>query len=253
MIFMAWWPAFIMKMDLLSAVLGGGWNRYDGDHFGTVIWARYPGESEIRHRWYENRGLKTDWNTYLKTTFKAGARFSFFGDLQVRMIQYSIEGIDDDLRDLAQEYDYFFFNPKAGMNLQLNEGQRAYFFVARANREPNRSNFVDADPAGPLPVPETLMDYEAGYGFQGARLSLGGNLYYMDYNNQLVLTGEINDVGSAVMTNVDRSYRAGIELSGGLEITSWLRWDLNATLSSNKIIAYMGYVDNWDYWNDPDT
>lgn len=238
--------------DLLSAILGGGWNRYDGDHYGTLIWARFPGASEIRHKWYENRGLKTDWNTYAKVNLQATEALSVFADLQVRGIDYSIEGIDDDLRDLGQEHDYFFFNPKAGLNLQINQQQRAYLMIARANREPNRGNFVDADPAGPVPVPETLMDYEAGYGFQSARIVLDVNLYYMDYYNQLVLTGEINDVGSAVMTNVDRSYRAGIEFSGGWEINSWLRWDLNATLSSNKVLNYVGYVDNWDYWSDPD-
>jgi len=240
------------EKGILSSVLGGGWNRYDGDHYGTVIWARFPGESEIRHRWYENRGLKTDWNTYLKATLEASDRISVFADLQVRGINYSIEGIDDDLRDLGQSHDYFFFNPKAGLNYQVNEQQRAYLVVARANREPNRGNFVDADPAGPVPVPETLMDYEAGYGFQGKRVVFDANLYYMDYYKQLVLTGEINDVGSAVMTNVGRSYRAGIELAGGMEIASWLRWDLNATLSSNKILNYVAYVDNWDYWSDPE-
>ena len=236
----------------LSAVMGGGWNQYDGDHFGTLEWARYPGDSEIRYRWYENKGIKSDWNTYLKATIKAGEKFSIYGDLQVRGIDYAIRGMDDDLRDLAQEHAYFFFNPKAGMNLQLNSLQRVYLIVARANREPNRSNFVDADPAGPVPVPETLMDYEAGYGFQGTRVVLDANIYFMDYHNQLALTGEINDVGSAVMTNVERSYRTGIELSGGVEITSWLRWNLNATLSRNKILNYTGYVDNWDYWNDPE-
>ena len=236
----------------LSAVLGGGWNRYDGDHFGTVIWARYPGESEIRHHWYDNTGVKTDWNTYLKGMYQAGEKISVFADLQVRGIDYGIEGIDDDLRDLSQEHHYFFFNPKAGLNLQLSDQQRAYLSVARANREPNRSNFVDADPAGPVPVQETLMDYEAGYGVQGSGFAFNANLYYMDYHNQLVLTGEINDVGSAIMTNVEQSYRAGIELSGGVELSSWLRWDLNATLSSNKIVDYSGYVDNWDYWNDPE-
>lgn len=241
------------EKGILSAILGGGWNLYDGDHYGTVIWARNPGDSEIRHRWYENRGKKTDWNTYLKATIEASERISVFADLQVRGIKYSIEGIDDDLRNLDQEHDYFFFNPKAGVNFQISESQRAYLMVARANREPNRNNFVDADPAGPIPVPETLMDYEAGYGFKGSRVVFDANLYYMDYYKQLVLTGEINDVGSPVMTNVDRSYRAGIELSGAWEILRWLRWDLNATLSSNKILNYVGYVDNWDYWNDPAT
>ncbi len=237
--------------DFTFLVLGGGWNKYDGDHFGTVIWARYPGNSEIRHRWYQNAGLKSDWNTYLKTTFEAGERLSLFADLQLRGINYSIEGSDDDLRDITQTHDFLFFNPKAGINWQISTQQRAYLFVARANREPNRSNFVDADPAGPVPVKETLLDYEAGYNLQASSYSLLFNLYYMDYNDQLVLTGEINDVGSAVMTNVKDSYRTGLEISGSYQPVSWFRWDLNATFSRNKIKDYTAYVDNWDYWSDP--
>lgn len=234
------------------AIWGGGWNRYDGDHFGTVIWARNSGNSEIRHRWYENRGVKTDWNSYLKSTFEASEVVSLFADLQLRGIEYGIEGADDDLRDISQEHDYLFFNPKAGINLQMGPNQRSYFFIARANREPNRSNFVDADPAGPVPVKETLLDYEAGYSMTGSDFHINANLYYMDYTDQLVLTGEINDVGSAVMTNVKDSYRAGIELAGGARLASWLRWDVNATISRNKIVDYRGYVDNWDYWSDPE-
>jgi iron complex outermembrane receptor protein len=237
--------------DRTALVLGGGWNHYDGDHFGTLIWARQPGDSEIRHRWYENTGIKSDWNTYLKTTFDAGEQISLFADLQLRGIDYGVKGSDDDLRDITQEHSYFFFNPKAGINVQFSPQQRAYLFVARANREPNRSNFIDADPAGPVPVKETLLDYEAGYIFQAASYSLNVNLYYMDYTDQLVLTGEINDVGSAVMTNVKDSYRAGIEISGSIMPVRWVRWDLNATLSRNKIKDYQGYVDNWDYWSDP--
>jgi len=235
-----------------EVVLGGGWNQYDGDHYGTVIWARYPGNSEIRHRWYENAGLKSDWNTYLKATLEAGEKVSFFADLQLRGIDYGIAGSDDDLREITQEHEYFFFNPKAGINWQLSPQQRAYLFVARANREPNRSNFVDADPAGPQPVKETLLDYEAGYTLQASWYAVHVNLYYMDYSDQLVLTGEINDVGSAIMTNVKDSYRTGLEISGNISPFSWLRWEVNATLSSNKIKGFTGYVDNWDYWSDPD-
>ncbi len=235
-----------------STVLGGGWNRYEGDHFGTVIWARNSGEAEIRHHWYDNTGIKTDWNSYMKSTLELGEKISFFTDLQVRGIDYGIEGTDDDLRDLSQEHQYLFFNPKAGFNLALNQHQRAYIFIARANREPNRNNFVDADPAGPVPVKETLLDYEGGYTLQDRNFTFSTNLYFMDYTDQLVLTGEINDVGSAVMTNVKNSYRAGIELSGGIRLASWFRWDLNATFSQNKIVDYRGYVDNWDYWSDPD-
>lgn len=237
--------------DRTTLVLGGGWNLYDGDHFGTVIWARQPGNSEIRHRWYENKGIKSDWNTYLKSTWEAGERFSFFADLQLRGISYGIEGSDDDLREITQDHNYLFFNPKAGINFQVTSNQRAYLFVARANREPNRSNFVDADPAGPLPVKESLLDYEAGYTLQASVYSMNVNLYYMDYTDQLVLTGEINDVGSAVMTNARDSYRAGIEISGSILPLSWFRWDLNATFSRNRIKDFTGYVDNWDYWSDP--
>ncbi len=238
--------------DRVTAILGGGWNRYDGDHYGTVVWARYAGGSEIRHRWYENTGLKTDWNGYVKTTLEAGGGFSLFADLQLRGIDYSIRGIDDDLRDITQDHPYLFFNPKAGINLQLDRNQRAYLFVARANREPNRSNFVDADPAGPVPVKETLVDLEAGYVMEGNQMHVHANLYYMDYTDQLVLTGEINDVGSPVMTNVKDSYRTGLELMAGVRFFSWMRWDVNATISRNKILDYTGYVDNWDYWTDPE-
>lgn len=238
------------QKNRISAILGGGWNRYDGDHYGNVIWARFPGLSEINHRWYENRGVKTDWNSYVKTTLQAWPGISLFLDLQLRGINYEIEGIDNDLRDISQIHDYFFFNPKGGVNFQVDEGQRLYFSVSRANREPNRSNFTDADPAGPVPVHETLVDYEAGYSIRGGAYSFDLNLYYMDYNNQLVMTGEINDVGAPVMTNVENSYRTGVELSGGARLASWMRWDVNATLSSNKIRDYVGYVDNWDYWSD---
>ena len=236
----------------IGAILGGGWNQYEGDHFGTVIWARYPGTSEIRHRWYENTGKKNDWNIYLKATFQAGHQLSFFGDLQMRGIGYEIDGFDDDLREITQRHDFLFFNPKAGLNYQFDAGQRAYLFVARASREPNRDNFVDADPQGPVPESETLMDYEAGYSYHGKDASAGANLYFMDYSNQLVLTGEINDVGAAVMTNVKESYRAGIEFTASFRIASWLSWDANATFSSSKIRDYTGYVDNWDYWDDPE-
>jgi len=239
------------QSDNFNTVLGGAWNHYVGDHFGTVIWARYPGKSSINHRWYENTGIKSDWNSYLKSTWKTGEQLSLFVDMQVRGISYGIEGADDDLRDIAQDHHFLFFNPKAGINLQMGRNQRAYIFIARANREPNRSNYVDADPAGPFPVKETLLDYEAGYSIRGQDFDFSANFYFMDYTDQLVLTGEINDVGSAVMTNVKDSYRAGIELAGGFRFTSWLLWKMNATFSRNKIIDYTGYVDNWDYWSDP--
>ena len=120
------------------------------------------------------------------------------------------------------------------------------------NREPNRSNFVDADPAHPVPTYETMLDYELAYRFTGTRTVLEANLFYMDYHNQLVLTGEINDVGAAIMTNIDDSYRMGIELIAGIIPAGKVNWDLNLTLSRNRIRNFTSYVDNWDFWSDPE-
>jgi iron complex outermembrane receptor protein len=250
--FYGWVGGLHYRQERFTVILGGGWNRYDGDHFGTVIWARHPGDSEIRHRWYEGTGLKTDWNGSLKTTLFAGERLSFFADLQVRGIGYTIGGNDDDLREISQQHSYLFFNPKGGMDFQIDGRQRIYLFVGSASREPNRSNFIDADPNGPVPQHETLLDCEAGYGYLTDLVALSVNIYWMDYTNQLVMTGEINDVGSPVMTNVKESYRTGIELSAGASLARWIRWDLGVTLSSNRIPGYVGYVDNWDYWSDPE-
>jgi iron complex outermembrane receptor protein len=124
-----------------------------------------------------------------------------------------------------------------------------YASIARTHREPNRDNFVDTPPGGKLPAFETLNDLEAGWNFRSSSVTAGANLYYMFYHNQLVLTGQINDVGAPVMTNVEKSYRAGIELTGGIKLANSLRWDGNITLSRNKIRDFTEYVDDWDTWN----
>jgi iron complex outermembrane receptor protein len=244
--------SFNYKHQRLEAFLGGGWNNYDGRHFGKVIWARTAGESELNHEWYRNTGEKSDWNTYLKVNYRAGSQVSLFGDLQYRHIDHEIKGVDDDLSGLSESHVYDFVNPKLGATLNINNQQQLAFLVAVGNREPNRSNLVDADPAHPVPAHETLMDYELAYRLNMTRAVVEANLFYMDYNNQLVLTGEINDVGAPIMTNVKDSYRRGIELILGIIPTSKMHWDLNLTLSQNKIRNYTSYVDNWDYWADPE-
>ncbi|RLD47895.1 MAG: TonB-dependent receptor, partial [Bacteroidetes bacterium] len=156
-----------------------------------------------------------------------------------------------DLRDISQEHDFNFFNPKFGLVYDINAKHRTYFSFGVANREPNRSVYRDASP-GEEPTYETLYDYELGYKFSSTHIAFSGNLFYMDYNNQLVLTGKINNVGAPVMTNVKDSYRAGIELQAGIRLAKRLTWDLNASFSQNKINNFIAYVDNWDYWDDPD-
>ncbi len=236
----------------LEAFLGGGWNNYDGRHFGKVIWARTAGDSELNHEWYRNSGIKSDWNAYFKLNYRAGRQINLFGDLQYRHIEHNIKGIDDDLSGLSESHLFRFINPKLGATYDITNQQRLAFLVAVGNREPNRSNLVDADPAHPVPTHETLIDYELAYRFNTTRAVLEANLYYMDYHNQLVLTGEINDVGAPIMTNIKDSYRTGIELILGIFPASNIRWDMNLTLSRNKIRNYTSYVDNWDYWSDPE-
>lgn len=235
----------------INAFLGGGLNQYDGRHFGRVIWARYAGNSEINHEWYRGAGLKTDAHVYAKLNWQVALKLGIYGDLQYRYIHYLISGIDDDLRDISQKHDYHFLNPKFGIHYEFNSNHSIFFSFALANREPNRTNFVDADPAHPVPKHETLRDYEVGYKAGLNKFLFETNLYYMDYVNQLVLTGEINDVGAPIMTNIPDSYRAGIEMVAGIKPFNRLQWDLNLTISRNRIPGFTEYVDNWDYWSDP--
>lgn len=240
------------RSSKLTATIGGSWNHYLGDHFGTVIWAKYASNSEIRHRWYESDGDKADLNLYAKANYQVARSLNIYGDIQYRHINYSIDGIDDDLRDITQEHTFDFINPKLGIYYQLTDKQNMYFSFAVGNREPNRSNYTDADPSRELPVAETLYDYELGYNFRTTIARLSVNVYYMDYKDQLVLTGQINDVGSSVMENVPESYRAGIEIVAGIKPVEKLQWEANITLSKNKIKNFTEYVDNWDYWSNPD-
>lgn len=243
--------SFNYRKEKIHARFGAGYNRYVGDHFGEIIWARFASNTEKDYRWYESQGIKSDLNTYGKINLDLNPKLSLFGDLQLRRILYSVKGIDDDLRDITQEHDFLFFNPKFGLNFYTTENQRAYFSLGVSNREPNRDNFVDADPSGPSPVHETLYDYELGYNLTTGRFKAEVNFYYMDYINQLVLTGEINDVGAPVMSNVKNSYRTGIELSMAARFLQVIEWNGNITLSRNRILDMTGYVDNLDYWEDP--
>lgn len=228
--------------------LGGGYSIYDGDHFGNVIWAQYLGNALPNHEWYRSNGLKKDFNIFAKYNYEIGQRVNLFADIQYRHINYTIEGTDDDLRNISQDHLFNFFNPKMGVFYQPADNQELYLSFAVANREPNRSAFVDYPAGYEPPVYETLHDWEMGYNFASAKFSLGANLYYMNYKNQLILTGQINDVGAAIMVNTDKSYRAGIELQAGVQIIRNLQWNGNATFSMNKIKDFTEYVDNWDTW-----
>jgi iron complex outermembrane receptor protein len=177
-----------------------------------------------------------------------GQHLNLFADLQFRHIDYSIEGIDDDLRDITQDHRFNFFNPKVGIFYQLADNHELYLSFAVANREPNRSALIDYPAGYKPPVHETLHDWELGYSFASSKMSVGANFYYMNYHNQLILTGQINDVGAAIMVNTDKSYRTGVELQAGFQLLQNLRWNGNTTISMNKIKNFTEYVDNWDTW-----
>jgi iron complex outermembrane receptor protein len=234
------------KQETSEFIFGGGYNVYDGNHFGKVIWAQNAGNSEINHEWYRGTGLKKDLNLFAKYNYELAENLNLFADFQYRKIDYSIDGLADDLRDLKQSHNFEFLNPKLGIYYQIDDQQNLYVNFARANREPNRDNYVDADPKGKQPTFETLNDFELGYKYNSHRLALGVNAYYMLYQNQLILTGKINDVGAPIMTNVDNSFRAGLELMAGMKLTEKLKWDVNITFSKNEIRNFSEFVDDWD-------
>ena len=231
--------------DRSSLVLGGGYNQYIGDHFGEVVWARFASNSQIRDRYYENTGFKTDGNIYAKYSFSMNEKLSLFADVQARNVYYRYRGFDNDLRDITLNENLFFVNPKAGFVYTVNEYSRAFASVSVGRREPTRGDFVDATP-NMSPRPELLIDYEAGYEITGLKSAFAVNLYFMDYYDQLILTGQVNDVGAYIRQNVERSYRAGIELQGAYKISSRLDWQGNITVSQNKILDFTEYLDDYD-------
>ncbi len=230
-----------------NLVFGGSANQYDGDHFGRIIWAKYMSNADIRYEWYRNKGIKKELNNYLKINYIFNSSINIWTDMQVRNINYNISGTHDDLRDISQTHPYNFFNPKAGISYKINQNNDAYFSFALANREPSRSNFKDAAPEEVI-LPETLYDFEAGYKTTFENVAFDVNFYFMNYKNQLVLTGEINNVGAYIMSNIPESYRAGVEISGGVKLTEFADWKMNATFSQNKIKNLTVYIDNWDTW-----
>jgi len=233
----------------LSVILGGGWSRYNGDSFGKIIWAQYASASNNEWNWYDGNGIKTDFNIYGKVNYTIWKKLSLFADIQYRYVNYKLSGTIEDLRTLDQDHVFNFFNPKLGLTFSFSKHHQAYFSFAVGNREPNRDNYKDAD-TNKMPLPERLYDYELGYTAKYSRFTASANVFYMDYKDQLVLTGEINSVGEAIMVNVPRSYRFGIEVSAGIDLLKQLHLDIAATLSRNRIKDFTQYVDEYDSaWN----
>jgi iron complex outermembrane receptor protein len=233
------------KKNRITTIVGGGWNQYLGNHFGNIIWAKTVTYNNDSYQWYKGTGNKKDLNTFLKINYSLTSKLNLYADLQFRNINYSIGGFDENLKDITQNHKYNFFNPKTGFTYNLDEKQKVFASFGVSQREPDRDDFTDADP-GKTPVPEKLFDYEAGYEFHSSKLMLKGNLYYMYYHDQLILTGEINNVGATILTNVPKSYRQGIEIETGVQILENLYWYENLTISRNIIPVFEDLTDNWD-------
>lgn len=233
----------------LSLILGGGYNNYDGRHFGELIWMRFANNTGLGYRWYDNDANKKDFNTYLKADYLVVEKLTLFADLQVRTVDYSTNGKDNDLRILSVDTNFIFVNPKGGMSYQMNEKTRFYASLSVGNREPVRGDFID-NPANKQPKHETMLDYEAGVDVKLKKALFQANFYYMDYKNQLILTGELNDVGSSIRTNVDKSYRTGVEFSANFLISKKVTLGFNTTLSQNKIDQFTEVLYDYTDWNE---
>ena len=214
----------------LEAALGGGWNKYDGVHFGEVV-------GVPNHEYYRNKAKKTDFNIYGKVNYKFTKGLSGFLDLQYRHIGYKMQdptdeyGFNVDGKYLVNDK-FNFFNPKFGLNYDITRNHKVYASFAIAHKEPTRNDYEDN--IGTDLKAERLNDLEVGYKFQSERFSAGANIYWMSYKDQFVLTGELNEIGEAIATNVGKSYRLGLELEAAWKPLDWLRWDANATLSRNR-------------------
>lgn len=229
--------------------LGGGFHNYDGNHFGRVIWSEFASNSTIDYEWYRNKGKKMDINFYTKINYHLTPALNLYADIQYRKIDYSINGIDDDLFDISiKSIHYSFLNPKTGIFYKINNQQDVFFSFATGNREPMRSDLTDALKKSEVKLPEheTLYDYEFGYSLKTFKINCDANIYYMKYINQLVQTGEINNVGDPLLINVKNSYRRGIELAIALKATPYFYWSMNTTFSQNKIIGFTEHLDDWD-------
>ena len=222
------------KSDKFNATLGGAYNIYDGDHYGEIVWAEFANSTNIRDRYYDNNGLKTDFNSYLKVDYTFAKKTTFFADLQVRTIDYTAKGIDSDLQTIVVDTSFVFFNPKAGVSHKFSKKVRAFASAAIGNKEPSRNDFIDSD-EDKQPKHESMLDYELGAELKFKKVLVQGNVYFMDYTNQLILTGAVNDVGSGIRVNVAKSYRAGFELMTTFLISKKLKLNMNGTYSQNKI------------------
>ena len=228
------------KESDLNLIVGGSYSNYDGDHFGEVIWARqFASGTSIRDQYYFGNGKKTDFSAFAKATYTLNSKIDVYGDLQLRNVGYKTSGLTSDLENMRIDESYSFFNPKVGVSYQLASNSSLYASYARANREPSRSDFE----SNPDVKPEQLNDFEMGWRYNKEGVMLNINSYYMQYNEQLILTGALDDVGAPIRTNSGDSYRLGLEIEAAFSLSDAFIIQPVLTLSSNKNKQTYSQVD----------
>ncbi len=220
----------LKNFDNFNFILGGAFNKYDGDHFGEVKWAQY-GSEMINQRFYDNTGKKTDFNIYAKADYALNSNWSLFGDLQYRYVDYQVEGVDEGPIEIGIEDENNFFNPKFGVSYFL-EKSSFYLSYAKGHKEPKRADYL----ANSDVKPESLDDFELGWNYNADHFRLRTNIYYMNYVDQLVLTGNIDDVGNPIADNIGSSYRLGLEVDAVVRFSDKFIWQPNFAISTNKNI-----------------
>lgn len=218
------------KSDVFNMSFGASYSNYNGDHFGEVIWAEYANQIDKGYRYYNGNGKKTDVSVFAKSTYRINNKVSLFGDLQIRNLDYKITGQNSDVEPFNIDENYNFFNPKAGITYTLNNKNSFYFSYARANREPSRGDFEN----NPDIKPEQLNDFELGWRHNSPNLRISTNAYYMLYNEQLVLSGALDNSGGPIRTNSGKSYRLGLEVDAALQLSKLFAIQPNFNISSNK-------------------
>lgn len=242
------------KYKSLNVSAGMMASYYDGDNYGRIVWVKHNQNIADGYEWYRYDDKKRDYNFFMKATYRVSPLLSVFGDLQYRDVNLPVSGLDDDFVALDIDNHYHFFNPKVGLNYQLDKDKRwgdLYASLSVGNREPLLSDLKEGSKGGNTKEikPERLFDYELGYRINKSNYAFNANVYYMNYHDQMVQTGKLNDVGYKLMQNVDKSYRLGLELAGSYTPVKMLRLDANVTFSRNKIKDYTAYFDNYnDDW-----
>ena len=226
------------KEDNLEVSTGIFYSHYDGDHFGEVIWAKYASNSEIRDRYYEGNGTKNEFTVFAKTTYKFNKKWSVYGDLQGRFLTYKTSGLTSDRVPLEVNEKYNFFNPKTGLTYELSNKNQLYVSYGRAHREPRRADFENG-----ITKPEKLDDYELGWRFKAQKNTINTNIYFMNYKDQLVLTGAIDDTGAPLRATSGKSYRLGLEIDATFLICDNFRILPNLAISSNKNLDFVSPID----------